>query len=88
LSATSIKECTLRTRVSVCAISSLDIRNIEEVFPMPGIIAYFDLGSGSMLLQAIVGGTAGVLVFARYLWQKAPSILRSHDWNNESNSGT
>ncbi len=39
---------------------------------MPALFAYFDPGSGSMLLQAIVGGTAGLLVFARYLWQSAP----------------
>jgi hypothetical protein len=35
---------------------------------MSVILGYFDPGSGSLLLQAIVGGTAGLLVFARYLW--------------------
>jgi hypothetical protein len=44
--------------------------------PMPPLFAYFDPGSGSMLLQAIVGGTAGLLVFARYLWEVAPIARR------------
>lgn len=32
------------------------------------LVAYFDPGSGSLVLQAIVGGGAGLLVFAKYLW--------------------
>ncbi len=32
-------------------------------------LAYLDPGSGSMLLQAIVGGSAGILVFARHLYR-------------------
>lgn len=35
-----------------------------------GILCYLDPGSGSMLLQAIVGGSAGLVVFARYLWKR------------------
>lgn len=31
-------------------------------------LAYFDPGAGSLLLQALVGGGAGVLVLGRYLW--------------------
>jgi hypothetical protein len=31
------------------------------------LLAYFDPGSGSLVLQAIVGGSAGMLVFCRYL---------------------
>lgn len=36
---------------------------------IPFVIAYLDPGAGSMLLQAIVGGTAGMLVFVRHLWR-------------------
>ena len=36
---------------------------------IPCVIAYLDPGAGSMLLQAIVGGTAGMLVFVRHLWR-------------------
>ncbi len=32
-------------------------------------LAYLDPGSGSLLLQAIVGGTAGVMVFFRHWWR-------------------
>jgi hypothetical protein len=35
------------------------------------ILAYFDPGPGSLLVQAIVGGTAGLLVFGKYLWNSA-----------------
>jgi len=30
--------------------------------------AYFDPGSGSLVLQMLVGGSAGLFVFAKYLW--------------------
>ncbi len=32
------------------------------------LLAYFDPGSASLLMQALVGGGAGLIVFARYLW--------------------
>ena len=32
------------------------------------LLAYLDPGTGSLLLQAIVGGSAGLVVFFRYLW--------------------
>lgn len=32
-------------------------------------LAYLDPGSGSMLLQALVGGAAGIMVFARHLYR-------------------
>jgi len=32
------------------------------------ILAYFDPGSGSLLMQALVGGAAGLAVFGKYLW--------------------
>ena len=32
-------------------------------------LAYLDPGTGSMLLQAIVGGSAGLFVFVRHLWR-------------------
>lgn len=33
------------------------------------IFAYLDPGTGSMLLQAIVGGSAGVMVLVRHFWR-------------------
>lgn len=35
---------------------------------MLNLLAYFDPGSGSILMQALVGGTAGLMVFGKYLW--------------------
>ncbi|MFN8858378.1 MAG: hypothetical protein ACK50P_22600 [Planctomycetaceae bacterium] len=32
------------------------------------MLAYFDPSSGSMLVQVLVGGVAGLAVFGRYLW--------------------
>lgn len=39
------------------------------------LLGYFDPGSGSLVLQAVVGGAAGLLVFAKYLWAAAPSFF-------------
>lgn len=41
------------------------------------LLAYFDPGSGSLVLQAIVGGSAGMFVFCRYLLSSLGSRLRS-----------
>jgi hypothetical protein len=42
------------------------------------MLAYFDPGSGSMLVQVLVGGVAGLAVFARFLWDRfaVGSLLR------------
>ena len=52
---------------------------------MSPLFAYFDPGSGSLVVQAIAGGAAGLLVFARYLWESAPSFWRGRPCRNESN---
>jgi hypothetical protein len=48
---------------------------------MSALLAYFDPGSGSLLLQVLIGGSAGLVVFARYLWERLPSFLKrcQHD---------
>ncbi|MBI3862470.1 MAG: hypothetical protein HY290_11300 [Planctomycetia bacterium] len=43
---------------------------------MTTILAYFDPGSGSLLVQAVVGGTAGLLVFGKYMWETLSIKLR------------
>jgi hypothetical protein len=42
------------------------------------LLAYVDPGVGSLLLQALVGGSAGMVVFGRYLWQTyiTPATIR------------
>lgn len=32
------------------------------------LLGYFDPGTGSLLMQFILGGFAGVVVFGKYLW--------------------
>jgi hypothetical protein len=38
---------------------------------MSSLLAYFDPGSGSLVMQVLVGGTAGLIVFGKYLWNSA-----------------
>jgi hypothetical protein len=50
------------------------------------ILAYFDPGSGSLLVQALAGGAAGLLVFGKYLWDTyAPRFGRL---GKRQNAGT
>lgn len=37
--------------------------------------AYLNPDSGSMLLQALLGGAAGLAVFGRLLWRRAVSLF-------------
>ena len=54
----------------VCFLSILfPTLELSASMIIPCVIAYLDPGAGSMLLQAIVGGTAGMLVFVRHLWR-------------------
>ena len=39
-------------------------------------LAYLDPGTGSLLLQALVGGSAGLIVFAKYVWQTYVNPVR------------
>ena len=50
---------------------------MENVVWAGSVFAYFDPGSGSLVLQAVVGGAAGLMVLAKYLWKTAaPSMFR------------
>ncbi len=60
---------------------------------MTNLLAYFDPGSGSLLLQALVGGTAGLFVFGKYLWNSTFSKTRFSNRgpassDSKSHSGT
>ncbi|MEV4760945.1 hypothetical protein AB0J86_38400 [Micromonospora sp. NPDC049559] len=39
-------------------------------------LAYLDAGSGSMIVQAVVGGAAGVAVAAKLYWRRLRARLR------------
>jgi hypothetical protein len=42
-------------------------------------IAYLDAGSGSMLLQILVGGAAAAGVTAKLYWRRIKSVFRRGD---------
>ena len=41
----------------------------------PALLAYLDAGSGSIILQAVLGGTAAVAVAVKLWWRKALHVL-------------
>jgi hypothetical protein len=41
------------------------------------VFAYFDPGAGSIVLQALVGGSAGLWVAVRYWWSRPKDDSRS-----------
>ena len=47
------------------------------------IIAYLDAGSGSLILQALVAGLAGVAVFARYRWNRVMQWFRRNEGSEQ-----
>jgi hypothetical protein len=50
------------------------------------VLAYYDPGAGSLLLQAILGGTAGLIVFTRYLWRCRHTLFRFRRWPGRHDS--
>jgi hypothetical protein len=43
---------------------------------MQAVVAYLDPGTGSMLLQLILGGVAAAVVGLRLFWRRVLDILR------------
>ena len=39
-------------------------------------LAYLDAGSGSLIVQAVIGGTAGVAVAAKLYWRRLVGRFR------------
>ena len=50
------------------------------------VLAYIDPGSGSLLLQAIVGGVAAGAVAAKFYWRRLLTTLRLRRPEDESTS--
>lgn len=42
----------------------------------PSILAYLDAGSGSLIVQLLAGGVAGIAVTAKLYWRRVLSFLR------------
>ena len=47
------------------------------------LLAYLDPGSGSMLLQLLAGGVAGVAVAGKMYWRRVKRALRFGRGNDE-----
>lgn len=47
------------------------------------VYAYLDPGSGSMLLQLLLGGVAGVVVVFKLYWERLKSFLNRRDTNEQ-----
>ena len=43
---------------------------VAVTFPLADAYAYLDPGTGSFVLQMLLGGIAGMMVVARLYWQK------------------
>ena len=42
---------------------------------MTGLLAYMDPGTGSLFLQVLLGGIAGLLVFVKLFWHRFLSFF-------------
>jgi len=40
------------------------------------MLAYLDPGAGSLILQALAGGVAGLVVFGKIYWGRVKRVLR------------
>ena len=54
----------------------------------PAAFAYLDPGSGSMLLQLVLGGLAGLAVIAKLYWHRLLGLFGMHSQQEESDSDT
>ena len=52
------------------------------------VFAYLDPGSGSMLLQLVLGGLAGLAVIAKLYWQRLLGLFGMNAQQEESDSET
>jgi hypothetical protein len=60
-------------------------RRQERIAISPELLAYLDPGSGSMLLQALLGGIAGIVVTLRLFGRRVTSFLAF--WRRAPRSG-
>ena len=67
----------LKILVSLCVMlrSAIFVLVVLVAFERPAA-AYLDPGTGSMLLQALLGGVAAVAVIARLYWHRLSAVFR------------
>jgi hypothetical protein len=47
------------------------------------VVGYLDAGSGSMIMQALAGGLAGVAVVGKLYWQRIKRVFARRDSSDE-----
>lgn len=47
--------------------------------------AYLDANTGSLLIQLVVGGVAGLALVGKLMWHRITGIFRSDDTENDDN---
>jgi hypothetical protein len=50
-----------------------------KVRSMRFVVGYLDAGSGSMIMQALAGGVAGVAVVGRMYWRRIKRVFVRRD---------
>ena len=61
---------------------------VSIAFPLSNAWAYLDPGTGSFLLQMLLGGIAGLAVVGKLYWTRLKlAIARAFAGNNGSDSG-
>lgn len=72
-----------RSRFSYVLALLLYVVLIVDVRPA---FAYVDPGAGSMMLQALLGGVAGLAVIGRLGWHRVKQMLRGGNPDKDSDS--
>ena len=49
---------------------------LPNCVPCVRVLAYLDPGTGSMLVQLVVGGVAAIAVTAKFYWRRLLTFLR------------
>jgi hypothetical protein len=60
----------MKTSIRVCFLTALVFLMVTR-----SAYAYLDPGSGSMLLQLLLGGVAGIAVILQLFWRRILSII-------------
>ncbi|MFQ5739021.1 MAG: hypothetical protein ACE5JX_08390 [Acidobacteriota bacterium] len=51
-----------------------------QLFDLKLVLAYLDPGSGSMLLQLLLGGVAGAFVLVKLFWRRITTFFTGEDF--------
>ena len=74
---------------------NMSVSNLKFLCLVVGLIsytspayAYLDPGTGSMLVQGLIGGVAVVMSFLSIYWQKVKAFFGKEEANTDTDTGT